>query len=262
MDRTAKHILICVAASLLLAGVSGRTMAADEDEKWDFVWNTAIHVMHHEIGHALVDQFAIPVIGQEEDAADSYATLAILESYDEPQPILLDTAAAWFAMQAHTGDPDESDYFDEHDLDIQRAYRVVCFAHGYDAETFADVAKDLELPDDRLARCENDASQALDSWDALLADAYRTEDGPGGNVEVNYRPTKTNDAIRQRLEETGILEDIAKWLDETFDLPQKLTINAADCGEANAYYYADDVSVTFCYEFAGYLRELADTALE
>jgi hypothetical protein len=248
-----------VATACLLLNLNTAVSAETDDEKWDFAFNATIHILHHEIGHALIDQFKIPVVGQEEDAADGFATVAILETYDDPQPILLDAASSWFAMHDEAAAAgDDPQYFDSHDLDIQRAYRIICVAHGYDAEKFAEAAKEAELPDDRLETCAGDANQAVASWDTLLKDAATMPEGAGGKVKLDIVDVPEFAETRKRLIETGIGPEITKWLDEAYNWPAPLTISFDTCGEENAFYYADDVKVTMCYEFIDYLQKLAD----
>jgi hypothetical protein len=170
-------------ACLLLGLTAGSAARANPDTQYDVALSNIILIMHHEIGHALVDQFGLPVIGQEEDAVDAFATLMVLETYDEPAPILLDSAAMWFAFdRIFKQDGGEHAYYGEHDLDIQRAYRILCIAHGYDPDTFVEAARTREIPEERLETCEYDAALALESWDLLLADALRDSDTPGGKV--------------------------------------------------------------------------------
>ncbi len=249
-----------IAAIVLLFSFNSLCQAATEDEKWEFAFNAMIHVLHHEIGHALIDQFEIPVIGQEEDAADGFATVAVLETYDDPQPILLDAAASWFAMHAEqTAEGYEPTYFDLHDLNIQRAYRIICVAHGYDPNTFAAAAKEVELPEDRLETCVDDADQAVASWDKLLSNAYRNEDGPGGKVTLSVVALPEFSDVTKRLDENGAASEITKWLDETYNWPKPITVTFDTCGEENAFYDPSEVKVIMCYEFITYLRGLADT---
>jgi hypothetical protein len=248
-----------VISAVLFACFQTGVKAETDDEKWVFAFNAMTHILHHEIGHALIDQFKIPVVGQEEDAADGFATVAILETYDDPQPILLDAAASWFAMHDEAAAAgDEPTYFDSHDLDIQRAYRIICVAHGYDPDKFADAAKEAELPDDRLETCTDDANQAVASWDVLLKDAARSEDGGGGKVKLDIVDVPEFTETRKRLIDSGIGPEVTKWLDESYNWPTPLTISFDTCGEENAFYYADDVKVTMCYEFIDYLHKLAD----
>jgi hypothetical protein len=259
MNQSAKVIL----SAAISSAISSAAFAETEDEKWQSAFNTVIHILHHEIGHALIDQFKIPVVGQEEDAADGFATVAILETYDNPQPILLDAASSWFGMHDEAQKAgDDPQYFDTHDLDIQRAYRIICVAHGYDPDTFAEAAKQAELPDDRLETCADDANQAVASWDALLKDASTMPNGPVDKVKLDIVDVPEFADIRKRLIETDIGPEVVKWLNESYNWPNPLTIKFDACGEENAFYFADDVEVKFCYEFISYLRELADKTYE
>lgn len=245
----------------LATGITGAQLAiAQEDVDFDIAVNNAIVILHHEIGHALIDQFGLPVIGQEEDAVDAFATLMVLETYDEPAQILLDAAATWFAFdRIFKADGGEHAYYDEHDLDIQRAYRILCIAHGYDPDTYAKAAKERQIPDERLETCEYDAALALDSWDLLLADTLRDSDTPGGKVTVELAPSKEYDDLRQGLEDAGILADIGKWIDTTYNWPKPLTLAADECGEVNAFYDPNEIKITLCYEMVDELLVVAET---
>ena len=233
---------------------------ANPDTQYDIALSNIILILHHEIGHALVDQFGLPVIGQEEDAVDSFATLTVLETYDDPAPILLDAAATWFAFERiFKEDGGEHAFYDEHDLDIQRAYRILCIAHGYDPDTFVDEARKRAIPDERLETCEYDSALALDSWDLLLADALRKDDTPAGRVSVELAPSEDYDDLRLELEDSGVLSDIATWIDTTYDWPAPLTLAAAECGEVNAFYDPETLRITLCYEMMDELLSVAET---
>lgn len=254
--RRLQMAIACLIPSLAAAAPA----RANPDTALDIAISNIILIMHHEIGHALVDQFGLPVIGQEEDAVDSFATLMVLETYDEPAPILLDAAATWFAFdRIFKASGGEHAYYDEHDLDIQRAYRILCIAHGYDPENYAAAAKRRAMPDERLDTCEYDAALALESWDLLLADAVRDNDRPGGKVTVEFAESADYDDLRLELEGSGILADIGEWIDTTYDWPNPLKLTAAECGEVNAFYDPDRVEVTLCYELMDELLVVAET---
>src|SRR5712672_2489440 len=52
-------------------------------DKADFVVGNMLFVGFHEMGHALTDQFHLPTLGRAEDAADSFATIALLNAGSE-----------------------------------------------------------------------------------------------------------------------------------------------------------------------------------
>jgi len=144
--------------------------AGSAQEMSPFVQSNVIHTLFHEIGHAIIDQFQLPVIGQEEDAVDAFATIEVITFFEEDaKPILIDVAASWLAMDADT-DREQLNFYDIHDLDAQRAYRVICHLYGNDPEANADAAEWAELPEDTQEVCEETGPLAYDSWEVLLAD--------------------------------------------------------------------------------------------
>lgn len=247
-------------AGLAVSLAASPAARANPDTQYDIALSNIILIMHHEIGHALVDQFGLPVIGQEEDAVDAFATLMVLETYDEPAPILLDAAATWFAFdRIFTAAGGQHAFYDEHDLDIQRAYRILCIAHGYDTDTFVEEARKRAIPEERLETCEYDAALALESWDLLLADTLRDSDTPAGKVSVELKPSEDYDDLRQELEDTGVLSDIATWIDTEYDWPEPVTLAADECGEVNAFYDPERIRITLCYELMDELLVVAET---
>ena len=168
--------------------IASPASALDEDAA-AFVENNLMHILFHEAGHAVIDQFQLPVLGQEEDAADSFATVEIINVFDDPLPILADSAVALFIMDERLGDDIEiADYYGQHDLDIQRGYRIICYAVGIDPERYGDLAEAFDLSDDRAESCEDDGWLAADSWEALLTPAFLPADDVSDNVDS--RPCK------------------------------------------------------------------------
>ncbi len=212
-----------------------------------FVESNVIHTLFHEIGHAIIDQFQLPVIGQEEDAVDAFATIEVMTFFEEDaKPILIDVAAGWLAMDAMT-DRDQLDFYSIHDLDAQRAYRVICHLYGNDPEANADAAEWAELPEDTQEVCEETGPLAYDSWEVLLAD-ITLEEGVGVTpISVSYEPTELDD-WRAALIESSLLDDMAQYAQFNFDWPENLHFEAAECGEANAFWDPQNLTVTLCYE--------------
>ncbi len=235
--------------------------AAAQDEMSEaeaFVASNIIHILLHEIGHAVIDQFALPVIGQEEDAADSFATLEVLTIYDDHVDILLDAAEAMLIMHDLTeagGTP--LDYFGVHDLDIQRGLRIVCHAVGLDPERYDEAVRWTEMDPDQQAACEIEAETAIESWDALLEPYLREEGASAPPAQVALEDSALPE-MRTFLADTGIMTDIAGYVGETFRWPQVPALVAADCGEANAWYDLDTVEIVMCYEFIDELFALAE----
>ena len=94
-------------------------------------------VLFHEVGHALVDQWNIPVLGREEDAVDAFSTIFMTEFVKRGDFAL--AGADFFYYLANTGHLKEVDFADEHSFDKQRAYSIACWVYGSDPVKYADL---------------------------------------------------------------------------------------------------------------------------
>src|SRR5262249_60885285 len=65
----------------------------------EFVVGNTLFALVHEVGHALISEMGLPVLGREEDAADTYAVLAMLRVGTAYTKQVLDAAATgWFMI--------------------------------------------------------------------------------------------------------------------------------------------------------------------
>jgi hypothetical protein len=63
----------------------------------EFVFGNVLFVAAHELGHALVSEMKLPILGREEDAADVLAILTALWMGDQlSHRVLEDAAKRWF----------------------------------------------------------------------------------------------------------------------------------------------------------------------
>ncbi|MFV2053654.1 DUF4344 domain-containing metallopeptidase [Aliiroseovarius sp. YM-037] len=236
----------------LLAGVLILlSPAAHADEQTDaFVEGNLIAVLYHELGHALIDIMALPVFGQEEDAADVLSVLLIDALFEEDSAVSLTYEAAFGflgeadAMAAEGGEPA---YWDVHGADLQRYYNLVCLFYGANPEEREDVAADLDLPQERADSCEEEFELAADSWGAVLGDLEVGAPGETLQFEAADPDSLTARTVR----------DEVAALNESFALPESLSITVESCGEPNAFYNPEAKQITICAEFEERLRSLA-----
>ena len=225
--------------------VSGPVVSKELSE---FVTSNAIHTLFHEIAHGIIDQFQLPVIGQEEDAADAFATLEVINMLeDDAKQILVDVAASWLHMDAKT-DREDLDFYDIHDLDAQRAYRTICHLYSVDPDGYADVADWADLPEDTLDVCLETGPLAFDSWETLLSDILLADGAPETPITVTYAESPEYEALRKALQEDGLLDDMAHYAQVNFSWPEPINFVAEACGEANAFWDPQSRTVTLCYE--------------
>jgi len=124
----------------------------------------------HELGHAVIQVFKLPVLGREEDAADQFAAMLFL-THNRPNPVL--GAAREFEHASRSTRLDREALGDDHALDGQRAANLACWLYGFDSETYADVAQ--SLPALRLVNCTAEYYGMVAAWTRLLSQYRRPE---------------------------------------------------------------------------------------
>ena len=128
-----------------------------------------MYMIIHELAHALIHNYDLPVVGKEEDAADSLAGVLLSEYFEGGQEAVLDAATFFDLISANRKELTDEDFWDEHSLDEQRLYNALCYVYGSDPKQYADVKKIAGFPTERAELCEEDYAKLADSWDVLLA---------------------------------------------------------------------------------------------
>ncbi|MGY0458938.1 DUF4344 domain-containing metallopeptidase [Kitasatospora sp. cg17-2] len=135
----------------------------------------------HELGHALVNLYDLPVVGKEEDAADQLSALLLASGDERHVGYALSTITSYAALAnaAARGEQPLKVYADEHSLDAQRFYNWVCWLYGSDPAQYAPVVQsetnpDGALPPERAARCPGEFLQMEKSWSPALKPYLKT----------------------------------------------------------------------------------------
>jgi hypothetical protein len=219
----------------------------------EFVVGNMLFVLMHETGHAAITQMGLPVLGRLEDAADTFAALRLIRiGSDFSHRVLTQAAQGWFMADRRDRDTgDKVAFYDEHQLNQQRAYQIVCLMVGSDADKYKDLAAETKLPEERQESCLGDFSNAAYSWDLLLRPYLRSPGQPKTKIDVVYGPAEGRNAhARQVLSSVGALETIADHLADQYAWPAPFTLEMASCGFPNARWDLPTHKLTLCYELA------------
>ncbi|HLO86748.1 MAG TPA: DUF4344 domain-containing metallopeptidase [Nostocaceae cyanobacterium] len=138
------------------------------DEIAQRVAGTIIFSLFHELGHLLIGELDLPVIGKEEDAVDEFSTLLLSELGQEKANL---AAALQFAVagnQEMTIANQSLHFWEEHSLSMQRFYSLICLVYGKDYQKYASLVKEVGIPEIRQKKCQIDYNRKRKAWHTLL----------------------------------------------------------------------------------------------
>ncbi len=116
--------------------------------------------LFHETAHAFFDLLKVPVLGREEDAADQLATMIMLQLSKPDAVKKLRQVVKLMKMSTGMGKLTIDDVADDHSLNAQRLYNVVCLAYGQDHRAYRQLALDIHMPLWRRRTCRSEYKQA------------------------------------------------------------------------------------------------------
>src|SRR5260370_5145269 len=198
-----------------------------------FITGNMLFVLLHELGHAAVDEFELYVLGREEDAADSFAVGRLLGLGSAfSHRMLVEAAKGWFySDRRDRRDGEPLVFYDEHGLDKQRAYQIVCLMVGSNPREFKDLANETKLPEDRQENCKRDFAEASKSWQVALEPHLRGADQPKAKIDLVYGEGKGQfDAYAQGLHFVQMLETVAERAREALSWPAAFPLETQASG--------------------------------
>ena len=138
------------------------------DDLESAVFNNTLATLFHELWHAFIDIYKLPITGREEDVADQISVYILLETYDEWATAVLDAAEEYYVN--HQKNPVEwKDFADVHTSDLARYYNLVCWVYGSDESQFSGLLEETWITDDRASWCTEEYNKFKESLDILLS---------------------------------------------------------------------------------------------
>ncbi len=122
----------------------------------------------HEVGHALIHNYNLPVVGNEEDAADRCSSYINIEELGDDGVYAVLAAADAFHIESKQSTANKRDMADEHLLQEQRFYNSLCMIYGSDSAKYEYFVTDGYLPKERAVRCPGEYQRTVDGWVNLL----------------------------------------------------------------------------------------------
>lgn len=223
---------------------AGATAAPAWEASTDFALNVSRHVLLHEFAHALIREFGVPVLGNEEDMADTFATVIVSQDLrDDAVAIVKDRARSWLYEGAQVR-PEDYDLKGEHELDTRRAFRTVCLLYGADPAEWPDLPDWIGLSERDANDCSDIAPQVVEGWERVLAPHRLPEGRTSANVTVQYGDAPHTETMRV----SGLLEDVAELM-RRYDWPVPVFLRFDSCGREGASWSRENRRILMCDEY-------------
>ena len=146
-----------------------------DDDLIEAAENISTFVAMHEMGHAFIDLLRLPALGNEEQAADEFATLQLLQTGHGDKALV--AAITFFSMyyqnQQQQPGTNVIQYADEHPLDIQRYYNIVSLIYGSNPAKYSWLVTNGLLTAARAKRSQYDYQEKTKRWNEALSDYIR-----------------------------------------------------------------------------------------
>lgn len=219
--RRCGEIAGILAAACLVAG----SAAADP------VRDNLRFTLYHAVGHAVIDQMRVPMLGSEETAADGFALVLADRLHDEAEMAeMIASLTALARMQAVAAIDPWSLYM----ADGQRIAWRICLWFGLEPAARGDLARALGLPREAHHSCTTEARRLRAGSAPILARAE-----PGMRAKPRLVPKGGGKALT-------ILADDVLRLQCKVALPQPTPVTQESCGEDNAFYYHEQDRIVIC----------------
>ena len=153
----------------------------------DAVIASVIDTILHEAAHAIFHLLELPILGNEELAADQLAALILLQFGEDVARLTVTGTAILFENDvkrrrdarakavSKAGAPPEgedtirgTEFAGVHGLPEQRYYNLLCIAYGRHRKTFASFVNDGKLPTHRARRCQSEYEQVAHAYRKLI----------------------------------------------------------------------------------------------
>jgi hypothetical protein len=195
-----------------------------------FARDVTLHVVLHELGHALVREFDLPVLGNEETMADAFATHYLTTHLPDRAAEVLRARTTSLMIEARDVPREEWPVRGEHDNDARRAFQIAALAVAADPAKYASVAKCVGMSEQDIEKAQDYGAEIHRAWRRILAPVWMPHGVHSSEARVVCDPENASFA---QVGSTGLAADLESILTR-FDWHSQVTIRfaAGDGGAA------------------------------
>jgi hypothetical protein len=204
-----------------------------------FATDVTLHVVLHELGHALIREFDLPVLANEETMADAFATHYLTTHLPERAPEVLRARVASLMFEAGQVPRDQWEVGGEHDNDARRAHQIAALAVAVDPLAYRSVAAAAGMTDDDIEDSTDYGTEIHRSWRRILQPLWMPAGVRSGEARV---VSESGDRLAEELRASGLIAELETVLCR-FDWHSQVEIRLV-AGEGGAAWSRSQRAVT------------------
>jgi len=204
-----------------------------------FATDVTLHVVLHELGHALIREFDLPVLANEEAMADAFATHYLTTHLPERAPDVLLARVTSLMSEASDVPRAEWSVSGEHENDARRAFQIAALAVAADQSAYAAVAQAAGLSERDIGKAVDYGAEIHRSWRRLLGPLWMPNGALSSEAEVEC---DANDSFLKQLHGSTLLTEVDAVL-RRFDWHSQVRVRFAQ-GDGTAGWSRSARAVT------------------
>jgi len=189
-------------------------------------------------------------MGNEEEAADRFAALALLASREDRAGGSLQRVESVATELGIEAADDPVVYEDSHPPAIKRFYDLLCLAFGSDPGKFGNYVKDRLLPLGRAMYCRTEYKQTSRavSW-MRRQRAQLPLKAARGKISISYElpAGSAGEVFLDELKRSELADKAVRHVENNFQLPRDLSVSFRNCHE-DAFWNSRSGTVVLCYD--------------
>lgn len=210
----------------------------------EYARDVTLHVVLHELGHALIREFDLPVLGNEEAMADAFATHYLTTHMPERALDVVRARVASLMFEANAVPREQWGVQGEHDNDARRAYQIAALAVAVDPERYRPVAVEVGMSDSDIRRSTDYGSEIHRSWRRILQPLWMPAGVASREARVEH---DTGAGLVGELRSSGLMEELESIL-RRFDWHSQVTIRWTE-GDGGAAWSRSQRTITVYSEY-------------
>lgn len=215
-----------------------------EEEAIQFAQDVTLHVVLHELGHALVREFDLPILGNEETLADAFATCYLTTHLPDRAFDVIKARTVSLMIEAKEVPREEWTVKGEHNSDARRAYQIVALALAADPQKYQPLAQLVGMTERDVSRSIDYGAEIHRSWRRMLKPLWMPTGIESNEARVRF---DSDDETSSLMDSRGLTDEIEKVV-KRFDWHSQITVHFSE-GEGGAGWNRSRRTITVYAEY-------------